>query len=111
MWGGWYKDKEYMSIMKKSLEILSDGRDCPDNQVAVFIDEKGYAEFIDIPYGWYTITESKSIEYVDIMDPQPLYIAKDKQKLYYIVQDPRNRRNLKIVKRDEETNKIIPPMP
>lgn len=45
MWGGWYKDKEYMSIMKKSLEILSDGRDCPDNQVAVFIDEKGYTEY------------------------------------------------------------------
>ena len=80
----------------------------PSTNYTATIDEKGYAEFVDIPYGWYTITETKSIEYVDIMDPQPLYIARDKQKLYYIVQDPRNRRNLKIVKRDEETNEIIP---
>ena len=80
----------------------------PETNYTAVIDEKGYAEFIDIPYGWYTITETKSIEYVDIMDPQPLYIARDKQKLYYIVQDPRNKRNLKIVKRDEETGEVIP---
>lgn len=80
----------------------------PETNYTAIIDEKGYAEFIDIPYGWYTITETKSIEYVDIMDPQPLYIARDKQKLYYIVQDPRNKRNLKIVKRDEETKEVIP---
>ena len=80
----------------------------PTTSYTATIDEKGYAEFIDIPYGWYTITETKSIEYVDIMDPQPLYIARDKQKLYYIVQDARYKRNLKIVKKDEETGKTIP---
>ena len=72
------------------------------------VNEIGYAEFIDIPYGWYTITETKSLEFVDIMDPQPVYVSKDGQKLYYIVQDPRNERKLKIVKRDAETGNIIP---
>ena len=42
------------------------------------------------------------------MDPQPVYVSKDGQKLYYIVQDPRNERKLKIVKRDAETGNIIP---
>ena len=45
MWGGWYEDEEYMDIMKQSLEIMSEGRDFPDNQVALFIDEKGYTEY------------------------------------------------------------------
>lgn len=72
------------------------------------VNEIGYAEFIDIPYGWYTITETKSLEFVDIMDPQEVYISKDEQKLYYIVQDPRNERKLKIVKKDSETGNTIP---
>ena len=72
------------------------------------VNEIGYAEFIDIPYGWYTITETKSLEFVDIMDPQEVYISKDEQKLYYIVQDPRNERKLKIVKKDAETGNTIP---
>ncbi len=80
----------------------------PETNYTAVVNDIGYAEFVDIPYGWYTITETKSLEFIDIMDPQPLYISYDKQKLYYIVQDPRNERNLKIVKRDSETGKIIP---
>lgn len=80
----------------------------PSTQYKAIINEIGYAEFIDIPYGWYTITETKSLEFVDIMDPQAVYISYDKQKIHYIVQDPKRERNLKIVKRDSETQKVIP---
>lgn len=80
----------------------------PSTQYKATINEIGYAEFIDIPYGWYTITETKSLEFVDIMDPQAVYIAKNDQKLYYIVQDPKRQRDLKIIKKDAETGNTIP---
>lgn len=80
----------------------------PDKKYTAVINDIGYAEFLDIPYGKYTITETKSLEFVDIMDPQDVFIAKDKQQFHYIVQDPRRQRNLKIVKRDAETQSVIP---
>ena len=80
----------------------------PETKYTSVVQENGYAEFIDIPYGWYTITETKSLEWVDIMDPQAVYISHNEQKLYYIIQDPRNERKLKIVKVDSETGKTVP---
>ena len=80
----------------------------PETKYTSVVQENGYAEFIDIPYGWYTITETKSLEWVDIMDPQAVYISHNEQKLYYIIQDPRNERKLKIIKKDSETGNIIP---
>ena len=80
----------------------------PDTKYTSIVNDIGYAEFTDIPYGWYTITETKSLPYIDIMDPQDVYIAKDKQQLHYIVEDPRRGRELKIVKKDSETGNIIP---
>lgn len=80
----------------------------PSTSYTAVINDVGYAEFIDIPYGWYTITETKSLEFVDIMDPQAVYIAKDKQQLHYIVEDPIRERLLKVVKRDSESGNIIP---
>lgn len=44
MWGGWYKDKDYMFLMKKMTEIISRGRDMPDNEIALFIDARGYTK-------------------------------------------------------------------
>lgn len=72
------------------------------------VNDIGYAEFIDIPYGWYTITETKSLEFVDIMDPQAVYVSYEGQTLHYIVEDPRYERKLKIVKKDSETENTIP---
>ena len=40
MWGGWYDDPDYMSLMKKMRELCQDGMDVPDSEVAAFIDEK-----------------------------------------------------------------------
>ena len=71
-------------------------------------DANGVATSKALPYGTYTITETKSLEWVDIMDPQAVYISHNEQKLYYIIQDPRNERKLKIVKVDSETGKTVP---
>ncbi len=80
----------------------------PNVNYKAVVQENGYAEFIDIPYGWYTITESKSLDFVDMMDPQAVYISHNEQKLYYIIQDPRRERKLKIIKKDSETGETIP---
>ncbi len=80
----------------------------PETNYKAVIQDNGYAEFIDIPYGWYTITETKSLEFVDIMDPQQVYVSYNEQKLYYIIQDPRNERKLKIIKKDSETGNTVP---
>lgn len=40
MWGGWYDDHEYMSLMNKMRELCEGGMDTPDAEVAAFIDEK-----------------------------------------------------------------------
>ena len=80
----------------------------PNVKYTSVVNDIGYAEFTDIPYGWYTITETKSLEFIDIMDPQAVYIAYDNQKLHYIFQDARYERKLKIIKTDAETGKSIP---
>lgn len=80
----------------------------PDVKYTAVINDIGYAEFLNIPYGWYTITETKSLDFVDIMDPQEVYVSYEGQRLHYIVQDPRDERKLKIVKKDSETGNIIP---
>ena len=80
----------------------------PNVKYTSTVNDIGYADFTDIPYGWYTITETKSLEFVDIMEPQAVYIAYDKQRLYYIFQDARYERKLKIIKTDSETGKSIP---
>ncbi|MBQ8320023.1 MAG: hypothetical protein IJX81_03995 [Clostridia bacterium] len=50
MWGGWYADAEYLSLMKRAREIAVEALPlCKKSsaRVAVFIDEKGYAALKD----------------------------------------------------------------
>ncbi|MBR3835660.1 MAG: hypothetical protein IKJ69_02580 [Clostridia bacterium] len=42
MWGGWYDDPDFMSLFKRMSEICADGMDCPESEVAVFMDENCY---------------------------------------------------------------------
>lgn len=44
MWGGWYKDSEYMELISKMSEICRGGMDKPVSKLAVFIDEKCYSK-------------------------------------------------------------------
>jgi len=46
MWGGWYDDSRYMSLMQRILEIFRESNGRPSAQsetVAVFLDEKAFA--------------------------------------------------------------------
>ena len=42
MWGGWYKDPDFMAAFKRMSEICADGMDTPVCDVAVFLDENSY---------------------------------------------------------------------
>ncbi len=53
MWGGWYKDEKIMGELSEMKHIYDNGKnkntkDLPSSEVAVFIDEKAYA---NIPQG------------------------------------------------------------
>ena len=50
MWGGWYADSEYLSLMKRAREIAVEALPLSKKssaRVAVFIDEKAYATLKD----------------------------------------------------------------
>lgn len=42
MWGGWYKDTDFMQAFSRMAEICKDGMDKPECEVAVFTDESCY---------------------------------------------------------------------
>lgn len=42
MWGGWYKDSDFMSAFRRMSEICAGGMDNPVCEVAVFLDENSY---------------------------------------------------------------------
>ena len=74
------------------------------------IDENGHACFEDIPYGWYTITESEEAREAGykLIDPVPLYIYENELNLYFITEENPIEYHVRVVKKDAETLKTIP---
>ena len=67
----------------------------------------GYAKSKDLPYGWYTVTE-KPVKGYETLAPFKVFIDKDGKTYNYYVENTAIVSNLKIVKKDAETNKTIP---
>ena len=44
MWGGWFKDDDYMALIAKMSEICANGMDKPNSDCAIFVDEKCFAK-------------------------------------------------------------------
>lgn len=40
MWGGWYGDEAYMSLIRRMEELCRGGMDTPDTPLAVYVDEE-----------------------------------------------------------------------
>ncbi len=83
------------------------------------IDQYGYASFNDIPYGWYTITESEEARNkgYKLMDPEPVYIQFDatreenqEENTYYyrIIEENPIETHVRVLKEDAESNQRIP---
>ena len=74
------------------------------------IDEKGNAVFEEIPYGEYTITESEEarIAGYKLIDPEPVNVKEDKVRLYRILEENEIETYVRVIKKDNEENTVIP---
>lgn len=71
-------------------------------------DENGFAQTKDLPYGIYTVRQTKGWEGRELMGDFEVYIAQDGQTYRYLINNANFESYLKVVKVDAETGKIIP---
>ena len=71
-------------------------------------DENGYAITKDLPYGIYTVHQTKGWDGRELLADFDVYIAKDGQTYRYLANNRNFESYIKIVKVDAETGKVIP---
>ena len=71
-------------------------------------DENGYAVTKDLPYGIYTVHQTKSWDDRELLADFDVYIAKDGQTYRYLANNRNFESYIKIVKVDAESGKVIP---
>ena len=71
-------------------------------------DENGFAQTKTMPYGIYTVHQTKGWEGRELMPDFDVYIAKDGEVYRYLINNAAFRSYIKIVKVDAETGKTIP---
>ena len=71
-------------------------------------DENGYAVTKGLPYGIYTVHQTKSWDGRELLADFDVYIAKDGQTYRYLANNRNFESYIKIVKVDAETSKVIP---
>lgn len=71
-------------------------------------DENGFAETKALPYGIYTVHQTKGWDGRELLADFDVYIAKDRQTYRYLANNRNFESYIKIVKVDAETGKVIP---
>lgn len=71
-------------------------------------DENGFAQTKDMPYGIYTVHQTKGWEGTEFMEDFDVNISGDGQTYRYIINNEKFESYIKIVKVDSETGKTIP---
>lgn len=71
-------------------------------------DENGFAQTKNMPYGIYTVHQTKGWDGRELMKDFDVYIAKDGQTYRYLINNANFESYIKIVKVDAETGKTIP---
>lgn len=71
-------------------------------------DENGFAQTKDLPYGIYTVRQTKGWEGRELMGDFEVYIAQDGQTYRYLINNANFESYLKVVKVDSETGRTIP---
>ena len=74
----------------------------------LFCDENGYAATKDLPYGIYTVHQTKGWDGRKLLADFDVYISKDGQTYRYLANNRNFEGYIKIVKVDAETGKVIP---
>ena len=71
-------------------------------------DENGFAQTKDMPYGIYTVHQTKGWEGTDFIADFDVYISENGQTYRYLINNAEFESYVKVVKIDSETGKTIP---
>lgn len=71
-------------------------------------DENGFSQTKDLPYGIYTVKQTKGWEGKELMKPFDVFISKNGEIYRYLINNAVFKSLIEIVKKDAETGKIIP---
>ncbi|MDD3139423.1 MAG: SpaA isopeptide-forming pilin-related protein [Lachnospiraceae bacterium] len=79
-----------------------------DERDTIECDENGFAQTKDMPYGVYTVHQTKGWEGREMMKDFDVFIAQDSQTYRYIINNRNFESFIKVVKIDAESGKNIP---
>lgn len=71
-------------------------------------DENGFAQTKDLPYGIYTVRQTKGWEGKELMPPFDVFVKEDGETYRYLINNAAFESLIEIVKKDAETGEIIP---
>lgn len=79
-----------------------------DERDSIVCDENGFAQTKDMPYGVYTVHQTKGWEGRELMKDFDVFISQDGQTYRYLINNANFESYIKVVKVDAETGKTIP---
>ncbi len=79
-----------------------------DERDVLNCNEDGYAKSKDLPYGVYTVHQTKGVEGSEFMQDFDVYIAENGKTYKYLINNAPFKAYLKITKVDRETGKVVP---
>ena len=79
-----------------------------DERDTIVCDENGFAQTKDMPYGVYTVHQTKGWEGRELMKDFDVFISQDGQTYRYLINNANFESYIKVVKVDAETGKKIP---
>ena len=79
-----------------------------DERDTIVCDENGFAQTKDMPYGVYTVHQTKGWEGRELMKDFAVFISQDGQTYRYLINNANFESYIKVVKVDAETGKTIP---
>lgn len=71
-------------------------------------DENGFAETKDLPYGTYTVKQTKGWEGKELLAPFNVFVKENGETYRFLINNAPYEALIEIVKKDAETGKIIP---
>ena len=71
-------------------------------------DENGFAQSQDLPYGVYTVHQTKGWEGRELMPAFDVFVSEDGQTYRYLINNAEFEALIEIVKKDAETGNVIP---
>ena len=79
-----------------------------DERDTIVCDENGFAQTKDMPYGVYTVHQTKGWEGREFMKDFDVFFSQDGQTYRYLINNANFESYIKVVKVDAETGKTIP---